>query len=97
MNQFKSEVKKAWSGDRDNIPPFPFEDEFPSPLKGRRKKSLLVSEPVLRCAGVVLVFGMLTVLGQIWGDQRFSTTQQNLDVKVIQESIPLLRDYFIIK
>lgn len=93
MIRQKSKIKDLWPDNLPETSPFPFEKEYPIESHRLSGKRLLSSECVLRCAGVLLIFTMVTLLGQIWGDPRFSTVQHEWDIPQIQESIPLIGDY----
>jgi hypothetical protein len=95
MNRYKSKIKDSWPDKLPDPSPFPFEEEYPENHGLRTGKNFIPNEYVIRCAGVILIFTMVTILGQIWGNPRFSTVQQLWDIPTIQESIPLIGDYLL--
>lgn len=90
MKDFKAIIKDSWPDTLPHSRAFPFEEEYPVVSETSFKKAHTPSESLLRCAGVVLIFLMTTLLGQTWGDPRFSNI--HLDVPRIQQSIPLIRE-----
>ena len=90
MKRFKSTIKDSWSDALPRSKAFPFDREYPVVSDKSFKKTHTPPESLLRCAGVVLIILMTTLLGQTWGDPRFSNV--NLDIPRIQQSIPLIRE-----
>ncbi|MBF9016312.1 MULTISPECIES: hypothetical protein [unclassified Oceanispirochaeta] len=90
MKKFKLTIKDSWPDALPRSKSFPFEEEYPIVSETSFKKTHTPSESLLRCVGVVLIILMTTLLGQTWGDPRFSNI--NLDIPRIQQSIPLIRE-----
>lgn len=95
MNRMKSIIKESWPYFPQEARAFPFEKDFPESGSPGRQRFFNPPEFVLRCAAVVLIITLTALLGQVWGDPRFSTLQQNWDVPLIQQSIPLIREIFL--
>lgn len=90
MRHFKSTIKDSWPDALPHAQAFPFDREYPVSSKKSVIKTQRSPDIILRFAAVILIIFMTTILGQIWGDPRFSNVQ--MDVPRIQQSIPLIRE-----
>ncbi len=92
MRRVNKELKRYWSGKLATPPPYPFGTEFN--LSGR--ESVHHSRTLSRlqnCAGIALILGLLTILGSVWGDPRYSSILGILDIEGLQNALPSICDF----
>lgn len=85
MSRFKSEIKKLWPENPETAGVFPFKEEYPRDSPGKSKGA--PPEYLIRCAGVALIISLTALLGNIWGDARYTTVQQTFDISQIQQIV----------
>ena len=86
-------IRRGFENELSRSAPFPFrEQDLPRPDNFYRRKQ---KELVQRCAGIVLVLGLTTLLSVIWGNPRFSPASRQMDGELFRIRMEEVRTFLI--